>query len=144
MLVSIWRTMLSLWLLCVLLVISLPWSNFDGIAHWKNVQWVPFGHLSFHPAVMVETALNLIAFIPVGYLGVRSFLPNSQPFFFAALLGFCASFSIEAYQLFCHDRVPSTTDIIMNVSGTSIGVYLAFAIDHIFSFFVVQVRRLTA
>ena len=141
MLLSIWRILLFLWLLCVLLVISLPWSKFDGSAHWSNVQWLPFTHLSFHPAVITEATLNLIAFIPVGYLGIRSFLPGSRPLFYAALLGFAASFGIEAYQLFCHDRVPSTSDIIMNVGGTSIGIWLAFTIDRVLELFTVRIRR---
>jgi glycopeptide antibiotics resistance protein len=135
--------MLSLWLLCILIVISLPWSNVDGIAHWKNVQWIPFTHLSFQPAVMIETALNLIAFMPVGYLAVRSFPPNGRPLFYAALLGFCASFGIEAYQLFCHDRVPSTSDIIMNVAGTSTGIWLALTIDRMFLLCAVRIRSLS-
>lgn len=136
--------MLSAWLFCVLLVISLPWANFDGVAHWKNVQWVPFTHLNLHPEVMIETALNLLAFVPVGYLAIRSFAPHRRACFYTVLLGFVASSGIEAYQLFCHGRVPSTSDIIMNVAGTGIGIWLACAIDHMLTVFAVQVRRFTA
>src|SRR5437867_5667784 len=106
MLVSVWRTLLGLWLVSVLLVISLPWSKFDATPHWKNVQWVPFSHLSFHPTVLVETAANILAFIPVGYLIVRSLSPSARrPFLLASLLAFCSSTGVEIYQLFCHDRV---------------------------------------
>src|SRR5690242_14031365 len=111
MLISIWRTILSLWLASVLLVISLPWSKFDATPHWQNVQWVPFAHLSFHPTVLIEAALNLLAFIPVGYLTVRSLSPSSRhPFLLASLLAFFSSTGVETYELFCHDRVSSTTD----------------------------------
>ena len=137
--------MLGVWLASVLVVISLPWSKFDAAPHWNNVQWVPFAHFNFHPTVLVETALNLFAFIPVGYLAVRSLSHSKQrPVVLALVLGACSSVSIELYQLFCHDRVPSTTDVLMNVTGTAIGVWLAFAIDHILTFCTVQLRRLSA
>jgi glycopeptide antibiotics resistance protein len=145
MLLSVWRTLLSLWLAAVLLVISYPWSKFDATPHWKNVQWIPFTHLSFHPAVLVEAALNLLAFIPIGYLTVRSLSPGSRsPFFIASLLGFCSSVSVEMYQLFCHDRVPSITDVLMNTTGTGVGVWLALAIDQTLAFCTVRIRRLSA
>lgn len=144
MLLSVWRTMLGLWLTSVLLVISLPWSKFDATPHWKNVQWVPFAHFNFHPTVLVEAALNLLAFIPVGYLAVRSSSSTRSPGFAALLLGFFSSVCVEFYQLFCHDRVLSTTDILMNVAGTAVGVWLTFAIDQIFTFCTSRFSRFSA
>ena len=145
MLWSVWRAMLGFWLTSVLLVISLPWSNFDATPHWKNVQWIPFTHLSWHRAVLTETALNVLAFIPVGYLSVRSLLLSRwSPFLVACFLGLISSVAIEAYQLFCHERVPSTTDILMNVTGAAVGVWLAFAIDQLFTFCTIGIRRLSA
>jgi glycopeptide antibiotics resistance protein len=145
MLISVWRTMLCLWLASVLFVISLPWSSFDATPHWKNVQWIPFTHLNLHPAVLIEAALNLVAFIPVGYLAVRSLPPGAQrPFLLVSLLGFCSSVSIEVYQLFCHGRVPSTSDILMNVAGTEVGVWFALAIDQILTFCMVRIRSISA
>ena len=145
MLISVWRIMLCLWLAAVLLVISYPWSKFDATPHWRNVQWIPFSHLSFHPTVLVETAANILAFIPVGYLTVRSLSPSARrPFLLASFLAFCSSAGIEIYQLFCHDRVPSITDILMNITGTGVGVSLALAIDHILTFCTVRIRSLSA
>lgn len=145
MLLSVWRIMLGIWLTSVLLVISLPWSKFDAHPHWKNVQLVPFRYVSFHPTVLFEMALNIVAFIPVGYLAVRSFSSSRRnPVLSALVLGFFSSVSIEFYQLFCHDRVPSTSDVLMNVAGTAVGVWLAFAIDHILAFCTVRLRRLSA
>ena len=135
--------MLVVWLAAVLVVISLPWTNFDATPHWKNVQLFPFAHFNFHHTVLIETALNLVAFIPAGYLSIRSFSAGRRPVLYAFLLGFCSSVAIEFYQLFCHDRVPSTTDVLMNVTGTAIGVWLAFAIDHVFTFCTIRIRRLS-
>jgi len=145
MVTTVWRTILGLWLASVLLVISLPWSNFDATPHWKNVQWIPFTHLSLHQGVLIETALNILAFIPVGYLSVRSFLLcRRRPLLVACFLGFASSFTIEAYQLFCQDRVPSTSDIFTNVAGTAMGVWLAFATDQFVAFCTLHFRRLCA
>jgi glycopeptide antibiotics resistance protein len=139
-----WRMILLVWLASVLFVISLPWWRFDGIPHWENVQWIPFTHLSFHPTVLVETAANVLAFVPVGYLAVRSLSANSRhPLFLASLLGFCSSAGIEFYQLFCQGRVPSSSDLIMNVGGTALGVWLALGIDKAVTFVSILVRRLS-
>ena len=139
-----WRIMLLLWLVSVLFVISLPWWRFDGVAHWENVQWIPFTHLRLDPAVLVETVANILAFVPVGYLAVRSRLPNSgHHWFLVLLLGFCSSAGIEIYQLFCQGRVPSSSDIIMNVGGTALGVWLALAVDKVFTFCDLRIRRLS-
>ena len=142
--IQVWRIMLGIWLTSVLMVISLPWSKFDARPHWKNVQWVPFEHFSLHPTVLTETILNVIAFIPVGYLAARSLAQSHQrPVLGALALGACSSVSIELYQLFCQDRVPSTTDLLLNVGGTAIGVWLAFAIDWTLTFFMLHIRRLS-
>jgi glycopeptide antibiotics resistance protein len=139
-----WRIMLFLWLTFVLFVISLPWWKFDGTPHWENVQWIPFTHLTFHPTTLVEAAANILAFVPIGYLVVRSLSPNSRhPLLAASLLGVCSSAGVETYQLFCQDRVPSATDILMNVAGTALGVWLAFAVDKVFTFCNIHIRRLS-
>src|SRR5678816_1828543 len=92
MLRQVWRIMLGIWLTSVLIVISLPWSKFDAKPHWKNVQWIPFEHFSLHPTILTETVLNVIAFIPVGYLAARSLAQShQQPVLGALALGACSS-----------------------------------------------------
>jgi glycopeptide antibiotics resistance protein len=144
MIKTVWRIMLCLWLAAVLLVISHPWSRFDATPHWENVHWIPFAHLSFHPTTLVDTVANILAFIPIGYLTLRSLPRTRHAFSLASLLAFCSSVSIEIYQVFCHERVPSTTDILMNVLGAALGVWLALAIDQFATFWTVCVRRLSA
>ena len=52
----------------------------------------------------------------------------------AGLIGFAASFSIEVYQLFCHDRVPGSTDLLLNTAGAVLGAQLALKFDELISF----------
>ncbi len=145
MVISLWRLLLFLWLACVLFVISLPWSKFDGSPHWENVLWVPFSGYVFSASTFVETAINVLAFIPIGYSLVRSLPPGTaRPLLLASLLGFCCSTGIEFYQLLCHNRVPSTTDILTNVAGTVLGAHLALRIDQFLNLCTVRLRRLSS
>ena len=138
-----WRTLLFLCLTSVLLAISFPWSKFDGTPHWDRIQWIPFAHLSFHPTVLFETAANVLAFIPIGYLMVRSLSPGIRhPLVLALLLGLCSSASVEFYQLFCHERTPATTDLLTNAGGTVFGAWIALRVDQFLSLCSVRVRRL--
>lgn len=141
----LWRTLLFLWLASVLLVISFPWSKFDGTPHWDNIQWIPFAHRSFHPTVLVEIGANFLAFIPVGYLMVRSLPPGTRhPLLLASLLGLCSSAGVEFYQVFCHDRVPETTDLFTNGAGTVLGARVVLEVDQLLHLCIVWLRRLSS
>ena len=138
---TVWRTLLVVWVASVWIVISVPGGGFDGMPHWENIQWIPFGAFSFHPAVVAETLANFLAFIPIGYLAVRSFAPNiKRPLLLAGFLGLAASFSIEAYQLFCRSRYPSSTDLVLNTAGVVLGAKLALNLDDLISFFSRRMR----
>ena len=133
---AVWRALLVFWLTSVLIVISLPGGQFDGTPHWENIQWIPFAGLNFHPDVVTETLANLLAFIPIGYLVVRSFGSGiKRRILLAGLVGLAASFSIETYQLFCRFRVPSSSDLILNTAGALLGAHLAFKLDDLIGFF---------
>ena len=132
---TVWRLLLVFWLVSVLLIISLPGGKFDGTPHWENIQWIPFAALSFHRAVVTETLANFLAFIPIGYLAVRSFASGiKRAILLAGLVGLAASFSIEIYQLFCRSRVPSSTDLILNTAGAVLGAQLALKLDELITF----------
>src|SRR5215813_2673566 len=101
-----WRKLFFLCLISVLLVISLPWWKFDGTPHWENVYWIPFsGPVRLHPKVIFEIVGNLVIFVPIGFLFVRSFSPGiRQPLLWVTAVGLVSSFSIEVYELFCRYR----------------------------------------
>ena len=141
----LWRTLFFLWLASVLLIIRLPWSKFDGTPHWEHIQWIPFDHLSFHPTVLFETVANVLVFIPLGYFAIRSFSPGTRhPLLLASLMGFLFSASIEFYQLFCHDRIPSTTDLLTNGGGTVLGARLALGVDQLVKRWTVWLHRFSS
>ena len=136
MIKTVWRMLLVFWLVSVLIVISLPGEKFDGTPHWESIQWIPFAALSYHREVVTEALANFLAFVPIGYLAIRSFNPGAKRLLFlAGLIGFAASFSIETYQLFCRSRVPSSTDLILNTAGAVLGAQLALKLDDLIGFF---------
>ena len=134
MIKTVWRMLLVFWLVSVVIVISLPGEKFDGTPHWESIQWIPFAALSFQRDVVTETLANFLAFVPIGYLAIRSFAFGiKRPLLLAGLFGLAASFSIELYQLFCRSRVPSSTDLILNTAGAILGAHLALKLDDLIS-----------
>jgi glycopeptide antibiotics resistance protein len=128
---SVWRTLFLICLTAVLLVISLPWSKFDGTPHWENVYWIPFtGPLSLHPKVIFEIVGNFILFVPIGYLFVRGYFPDiKRPLLWATAVGSISSLSMEAYELLCRYRAIETADLILNTAGTVLGAQIALKLD---------------
>ena len=84
MIIAVWRTLLFLWLGSILFVISLPWWKFDGTPHWDNVQWIPFNGYVLTASTLIETGANFLAFIPIGYLAIRSFNAGANRLLFVA------------------------------------------------------------
>lgn len=126
----IWITLWLAWLAFIVFIVTYPLSKFTGTAHWRNVQWIPFSHLPLSRANIFETTANVLIFIPLGYLTVRAWRRCTRhPVYMACLVSFLCSASAEFYQLFCHDRVPATTDLITNVTGGAIGGYMAVLIS---------------
>jgi VanZ family protein len=73
---------------------------------------------------------------------IRSLSPGTRrPLLLASLLGLCGSASIEFYQLFCHNRVPSTTDLLTNWAGTVLGARVALGVDLLLNVCTVRLRR---
>lgn len=106
-------------------IMTLPWSNFRGHSHWDEVHWIPFVSSGINPRDIV---LNVLAFLPYGLLLASDrFRGRSVSLF--GVVGVAALFSAtgEFYQVFCHNRFPSTTDIVSN----TLGAYCGFVIHAI-------------
>ena len=93
--------------------IALPWSGIDAEPHWDRVTWLPWHVIRTRDAV-----LNLLFFVPFGFLG------RAQGWRGASTVALAASVALatETLQLFAPDRFPSTLDIVMNVAGACVGV----------------------
>jgi glycopeptide antibiotics resistance protein len=76
---------------------------------------------------MFDVFANMALFLPLGYLldRSRSTKMARRALFLAAGVAFLFSLSIEWFQVYCHNRHPSPTDVVSNVTGSLIGAVLS-------------------
>jgi glycopeptide antibiotics resistance protein len=119
-----WRRLWLAWIAVILGVTVLPLKNYVGHAHWHLVNWIPFDD---HSLALEDVIANIALFAPFGFFFKRS-VPSSSPkrvWMRALLMAAILSSSVEAFQVYCHDRNPSMTDVCDNVLGAMLGVWLA-------------------
>jgi len=102
--------------LCIWVWIGVPWRSFQSTPTFQRVELIPFAI----PGTRTQV-LNLLAFVPVGLLGVRlGWRPGTILLVAAGLSGVT-----EVLQLFSTTRYPSTTDFILNMAGALVGMTIA-------------------
>lgn len=97
--------------------IAVPWRSFRAYPSFERIEFVPFA------GSMRSQILNLLAFIPLGFLGSRlGWTPKT-----IALVGAGTSLLTELLQLFSARRFSSATDVVLNTVGTLLGIIVARA-----------------
>ncbi|MGZ8374721.1 MAG: VanZ family protein [Nitrospira sp.] len=119
-----------LWFLLAILSIAplLPLSNFVGHPHWDHIRWVPFQNFALSWNMLKDIVGNTLWFMMFGYLLHYQLNEDSRtPWTIATITAIAGgiSLSIEFFQVFCHNRIASITDVICNVLGAGLGGYLA-------------------
>ena len=119
-----------LWFLLAILSIAplLPLSNFVGHPHWDHIRWIPFQNFSLSWNMLKDIVGNTLWFMMFGYLLHYQLNEDSRTLRTIATITAIAggiSLSIEFFQVFCHNRIASITDVICNVLGAGLGGYLA-------------------
>ncbi|MEH6462195.1 VanZ family protein [Chitinimonas sp. JJ19] len=107
----------------VILVTS--WYPFSGWRYTGEPIWAFLAYPLPHYHTVADNALNLLAYLPLGYAWAlyfrcRWFAPLAALVFGATLSG-----SVEFVQQFLPQRVPSNLDLIYNTAGSLIGALLA-------------------
>ncbi len=131
------RTPLLLLVLCTGVIMcgtfwpfSFTWHpGREGMEVRRQVEWIPFTRLC--PAWGIfcpqDNGLNIVMFIPVGALAAWLFGTGGggkRHAARAAGFGFCLSLLIETTQYFIPARFPSTTDLLLNTFGASLGGWM--------------------
>lgn len=95
-----------------------PLSDFVGHAHWTRVVLVPFSerHLSWRDVIG-----NLLLFFPFGLVSAWGTSKTAGQALRVGLLVMALSSASEFYQIFCHRRFPTATDVCSNTAGALMG-----------------------
>ena len=115
------------WLASVLAVAAaetMPWSNFQGHSHWVKVCWVPFQDHRL-PGFWLDAAQNILLFVPFGFTAIHA--GGRNKFVTGALTGLLAAVlaaSGELFQVYCHERFPSMSDVADGTAGALLGALI--------------------
>ena len=119
-----WWKLWLIWIVVILGSTTMPWTNYAGHSHWDMVRWIPFYD---HPLAPSDVLANVGLFVPFGLFLGRA-LPGSSPkrvWVLTLLTAAALSTSVEFFQVYCHNRTPSTTDICTNLLGAVFGAMLS-------------------
>lgn len=119
-----WTTLWVLWVVVILVLTTMPWSNYVGHSHWDQVRWIPFWN---RPLALSDIFGNVLLFIPFGYLQGRVLrsMPEKSVWIRPMVMALTVSTAVECFQVYCHNRTASTTDISTNLLGTVLGIWLS-------------------
>ena len=120
----------TIWFVLVVLAVVpiFPLSNFVGHPHWDQIRWIPFQNFSLSWSTVLDVIGNTLWFVVFGYLLHYQLHWDSHRRWTIATITAIAgavSFSAELFQVFCHNRISSMTDVMCNVLGAGLGGYVA-------------------
>jgi len=105
----------------ILAATLLPTSGYRAHPHWERVSWIPFADGLGKPWEMVA---NVLLFLPFGWAAARAFGSSRAVVLGCGFAGLMLSSGVELAQVFAHGRVPSATDVVLNVLGAVLGAEL--------------------
>jgi glycopeptide antibiotics resistance protein len=120
--------LLWFWLVVLFLIPLFPLTNFVGHSHWEAVGWIPFQDFALTINSLMDIMGNIGWFMIFGYLLHYWMNEDSSPFRSIAtvvLIGLTVSLALELFQVFCHNRVPSMTDVTCDTIGACLGAYFS-------------------
>jgi glycopeptide antibiotics resistance protein len=103
----------------ILLATTWPISRFQDHAHWADVEWVPFSEF-VRPFDIVA---NVLLFVPFGM--ALAWGADRRHVRRAVLAALALALAVELSQVYTHNRIATTTDVITNTAGAWLGAWLA-------------------
>ena len=120
--------MLWCWLVVLSLIPLFPLTNFVGHPRWEAIRWIPFQDFSLTRNFLIDIIGNIGWFMVFGYLLHYLVDEDSSSFRSIAkvvLITAGISLLIEFFQVFCHNRTPSMTDVVCDTVGAGLGAYFS-------------------
>jgi VanZ family protein len=95
----------------------------------KTVLRPPWQEEYFHRYFIRDVVINILGFLPFGFFFTACLrkgdgLPSRSDIFLVAILGGGISLTIELFQIYIPTRTSSLADLLCNLLGTILGIYL--------------------
>ncbi len=100
----------------VLLATTWPISDFQDHPHWFRVEWLPFSQYQ-RP---FDVVANVLLFVPFGAAAAAG-ATDRRRVRLVMYAGLALALAVELSQVYTHNRVATTTDIITNTAGAWLG-----------------------
>ncbi len=120
-----WRLACALWVLVILWATTIYSNVFVGHSHWNLVQWVPSPGTGTWLEFATDVLANIGLFAPLGFtLGPAGLFPTRRRLVLATAVSLALSMSVELVQVYSHNRLGATSDLMANTLGGLVGAYL--------------------
>jgi VanZ family protein len=103
---------------------TMPWNNYAGHPHWDEVRWTR-SMIIIHLRLQIFSAMWFYSFLSDTYFR-ESFATQLQgrKWGLPLLLALTLSHTVELFQVYSHNRTPSTTDICTHLAGAMLGLMI--------------------
>lgn len=117
--------MLFSWAIVIVFGTTLPWHTLHLHPQWWRIDWLPFHSGTLRPRLIFDIALNVVMYLPFGYLCRQWIEKTSERMPLLYVMGTAAGLSCctEFIQIFNPVRFPAVADIVMNVVGALLGAW---------------------
>jgi len=107
----------------VIVGVVVPWTTYQPHSHWSRIVWVPF---SVPPPLTLRDVLaNVFLYVPFGLLFARGRTASRRTAPWCLCWAGALAVVTELTQVYSHGRFPSSTDVLMNLVGTWLGLALS-------------------
>ena len=120
--------LLWFWLVILFLIPLFPLTNFVGHPHWEAIRWIPFQDFSLTLNILMDIIANIGWFMIFGYLfhyWMDDDFSSLRSVTTIVLIAAIVSLSLEFFQVFCHNRIASMTDVVCDTVGGGLGAYFS-------------------
>jgi glycopeptide antibiotics resistance protein len=120
--------LLWFWLAVLFFIPLFPLTDFVWHPHWEAINWIPFHDFSLTVNSLMDVIGNIGWFMIFGYLFHYWMGEDSSSFrsiMTVVLIAASVSLALEFFQVFCHNRAPSMTDVICDTVGAFLGAYFS-------------------
>ena len=100
----------------VLLATTWPISDFQDHPHWFRVEWIPFSQY-LRP---FDVVANVLLFVPFGAAAAAG-TTDPRRVRVVMYAGLALALAVELSQVYTHNRIATTTDVVTNTAGAWLG-----------------------